>query len=129
MNRARHLSGNVQTNRDRKGEAGEKQSQERVRHCHKEFVLAGQISHPAYRYDVLRRVLENTRRFRTELWRQSNWLLHHDKALSHTLFLTMEFFTKNNMTVIRHQPYSPDFTPGDFSVSLIDGTAILTCLR
>jgi hypothetical protein len=35
-----------------------------------------------------------------KLWRQKDWLLQHDNAPSHTLFLT-----KNNMTVAPHPPY------------------------
>jgi hypothetical protein len=43
----------------------------------KEFVLAGQTVNSAYCCDVLRRMLENVRRLRPELWREKNWLLHH----------------------------------------------------
>jgi hypothetical protein len=32
------------------------------------------------------------RRLRPELWRQKNWLLHHDIAPSHTTFFTRDFF-------------------------------------
>jgi hypothetical protein len=32
------------------------------------------------------------RTFRRELWRQKNWLLHHDNAPSHTSVFTREFF-------------------------------------
>jgi hypothetical protein len=45
---------------------------------HKEFVLAGQTVNSAYYCDVLRRLRENVRRLRPELWRQKNWFLHHD---------------------------------------------------
>jgi hypothetical protein len=37
---------------------------------HKEFVLAGQTANSAYYCDVLRRLNENVRRLRPELWRQ-----------------------------------------------------------
>jgi histone-lysine N-methyltransferase SETMAR len=37
-------------------------------------------------------------------------MLHHDTAPSHTFFFTREFFTKGNMTVVPHPPYSPDLT-------------------
>jgi hypothetical protein len=40
------------------------------------------------------------RRLRPELWRQNNWLFHHNNVQSNTFFLTWEFFTKNNMTVV-----------------------------
>jgi hypothetical protein len=38
------------------------------------------------------------------------WLLHHDNAPSHTSFFTREIFTKTNMTVIPHPPYSTHLT-------------------
>jgi hypothetical protein len=62
--------------------------------------------------DDLRRLCENVRRLRPELWRQKNRLLHHDKTPFLTSFFTREFLTKNNMTVVHHPPY--------FSVSPIE---------
>jgi hypothetical protein len=55
--------------------------------------------------DVLRRLRENMRKFRLELWQQKNWPLHHDNASSRTYFFTREFLTKNSMTVVSHPPY------------------------
>jgi hypothetical protein len=43
-------------------------------------------------------------RLRPELWRQKNWLLHHDSAPSHTSFPTRKFLTKNNTTVVLAHP-------------------------
>jgi hypothetical protein len=57
---------------------------------HKEFVLAGQTVNSAYYCDVLLWLHEN-------VWRQMNWLLHHNNTPSHTSFFTREFLTKNNM--------------------------------
>jgi hypothetical protein len=71
---------------------------------HKEFVLEGQTVNSAYYCDILRRLRENVRTLRPELWRQKNWPLHHDNASSYTSFFTWEFFTKNNMTVVPHLP-------------------------
>jgi len=51
---------------------------------HKEFVPPNQTVNSAYYCDVLRRLPENVRRRRPELWRQGNWLLHHDNAPCHT---------------------------------------------
>jgi hypothetical protein len=65
----------------------------------KEFVLAGQIVNSVYYCDVSRRLRENVRSLRLELWRQNNWLLHHDNTPSHTSIFAREFFTKSNMTV------------------------------
>jgi hypothetical protein len=59
----------------RKGETGEKQSQEHDHHSlhlkeifHKEFVLAGQTVNSACYCDVLQRMSKNMRRIRPELW-------------------------------------------------------------
>jgi hypothetical protein len=82
---------------------------------HKQFVLAGKIVNSAYHCDVLRRLRENVRRLRRELWRQNNWLLHHDNAPSHASFFIREFLTINNMTVVPRPPY--------FSVSPIENKA------
>jgi hypothetical protein len=67
---------------------------------HKEFILAGQTIISAYYCDILQQLLDSVLRLCLELWRQKNWLLHHDNTPSNTSFSTREFFTKNNMTVI-----------------------------
>jgi hypothetical protein len=71
---------------------------------HKEFVLVGQTVNFVRYCDVLLRLRENVRRLRSELWRQKNWLLHHDNAQSHTSLFNRQFFgeKKNNMTVVPH---------------------------
>jgi histone-lysine N-methyltransferase SETMAR len=83
---------------------------------HKEFFLAGQTVNSAYYCDVLQRLRENVRRLRPELWRQKNWLLHHDNPPSHIFLFTRECLTKNNMAVVIHPPYSPDLALCDFSL-------------
>jgi hypothetical protein len=79
---------------------------------HKEFFLAGQTVSSACYCDVFRRLRENVRRLRPELWRQRNWLLHHDSALSHTSFFTRECLTKIKHDC-RHPPtlLACDFSP------------------
>jgi hypothetical protein len=77
--------------------------------AHKEFIAAGQTVNSTYNCDVLQRV----RRLHPELWQQMNWLLNYDKTPSHTSFYTREFFTKNNMIVNPHPPYSPRLAPCD----------------
>jgi hypothetical protein len=71
------------------------------------FDIKGQAkqSIPHITVTFLRRMRENLRRLRHELWRQKNWLLHHDKAPSHTPVFTRGFLTKNNMTIFLHAPY------------------------
>jgi hypothetical protein len=61
----------------------------------KEFALAGQTDNSANYCHVLRRLRENVRRLRPELWRQTNWLLLHDSATSHHGIVA-----KSNMTVV-----------------------------
>jgi hypothetical protein len=62
----------------------------------KEFVLAGQRVNSAYYCHVLRRQRKNVQRLRLELWRQKDWLLHHDNAQPQIYFFTggVFFFTK-----------------------------------
>jgi hypothetical protein len=70
--------------------------------------------------DVLRRLRENVRRKRMELWRNHNWLLHHNNRPSHTSLKTTEFLTNNNMVIIPHPPYSLDLAPWFCFVSQIE---------
>jgi transposase len=57
------------------------------------------------------------RRKTPELWRNHNWLLHHDNAPAHTSLKTTEFLTNsNNMVIVPHRPYSPDIAPCDFAL-------------
>jgi hypothetical protein len=58
---------------------------------------------------------ENVRQKRPELWRNHNWLLHHDNAFAHTSLKTREFVT-NNMVIVSHPPYLLDLAPCDFGL-------------
>jgi len=51
-----------------------------------------------------------------EMWKNGNWLLHHDNVPAHTSLVVREFLTKNNMTTVLHPAYSPDLAPCDFYV-------------
>jgi hypothetical protein len=61
--------------------------------------------------DVLRRLRENVRQKRPELWCNHNWILHYDNAPACTSLKTTEFVTNNNMVIVPHSPYLPDLTP------------------
>jgi transposase len=75
----------------------------------------GETGNSGLHCDVLRRLRENVRRRRPELWRkQQTRLLHHDNAPSHTSVLTQQFMANYEMTVIPHPPHSPDLAPCDF---------------
>jgi hypothetical protein len=71
----------------------------------KKIFLAGQTVNSAYYCGALRQLCGNAPRLCPKLWRQNNWLLHHDNAPFHTYFFTREFLTRNNMTVITHPLY------------------------
>jgi len=51
-----------------------------------------------------------------EMWKNGNWLLHHDKAPAHTSLVVREFLSKNNMTTVPHPAYSPGLASCDFYV-------------
>jgi len=83
---------------------------------HKEFVPLGQTVNGKFYCEVLRRMRENVRCKRPEMWKNGDWLLHHDNAPAHTLLVVREFLTKNNMTTVPHPAYSPDLALCDFYV-------------
>jgi transposase len=64
--------------------------------------------------NVLRRLREDIRWKRPELWHAGNWLLHDDNAPSHQALITCEFLTHNNIITLPHPPNSPDLAPCDF---------------
>jgi hypothetical protein len=72
---------------------------------HKQLVLASQTVYSAYYCDASRRLRENVRRLRPELWRRKNWQLHHDNAPSHTSLFNWELFTKKTLLSFPHAPY------------------------
>jgi hypothetical protein len=50
------------------------------------------------------------------MWKNGDWLLHHDNAPEHALLVVREFLTKNNMTTVPHPAYLHDMVPCDFYV-------------
>jgi transposase len=67
-------------------------------------------------YEILRHLGEYVRRKIPEIWRNHNWLLHHDNAPAHTSLKTTEFVTNSNMVIIPRPLYSPDLAPCDFAL-------------
>ena len=61
---------------------------------HKEFVPSGQTVNGKFYCEVLRRLRENVRHKRPEMWKNGDWLLHHDNAPAHTSLVVRKFFTK-----------------------------------
>jgi len=47
---------------------------------HKEFVPTGRTANSGFYCEVMRRLRENVRRHRPQLWREHTWLFHHDNA-------------------------------------------------
>ena len=60
---------------------------------------------------VLKRLRENVRRKRPELFANNSWILHHDNAPVQTALSVREFLTTKQVTVLEHPAYSPDLGP------------------
>ena len=81
---------------------------------HWEFVPPGQTVNQEFYLEVLRRLRENVRRKRPELWKSGEWFLHQDNAPAHTAVSVTRYLACLEWTVIPHPPYSPDLAPYDF---------------
>jgi hypothetical protein len=67
------------------------------------------------RPSVLRCLRENVQRKTQKLWRNHNWLLHHDNVPTNMSLKTTEIVTNNNMVIVPHPPYSP-YLARDFAL-------------
>jgi len=81
---------------------------------HYEFVPTGQIVNQVYYLEVLKRLREEVRQKRPELFANNSWILHHDNAPAHTALSVREFLATKQITVLEHPAYSPDLAPSDF---------------
>ncbi|UYV70083.1 hypothetical protein LAZ67_7001725 [Cordylochernes scorpioides] len=81
---------------------------------HHEFLPQGRTVNKEYYLQVMRNLREAIRQKRPDLWKNKNWLLHHDNASAHTSLLVRDFFAKNNTLMMPRPPYSPDLAPCDF---------------
>ncbi|UYV67655.1 hypothetical protein LAZ67_5001500 [Cordylochernes scorpioides] len=66
---------------------------------HHEFLPQGRTVNKEYYLQVMRNLCKAICQKRPDLWKNKNWLLHHDNAPAHTSLLP---------------PYSPDLAPCDF---------------
>lgn len=66
--------------------------------------------------EVLRQLRENVQRKWLKLWKDKNWLFHHDNEPAQASMKTTQFLTKINMDTITHFPYSPDLAPCDYDL-------------
>ena len=64
--------------------------------------------------EVLRRLRENVRRKRPELWRSGDWFLHHDNTPARTALSVTRYLASLGWTVIPHPLYSLDLAPCHF---------------
>ena len=67
-----------------------------------------------YYLSVMKRLREQIRRKRADLWKENSWILHHDNAQSRKAIIVNEFLAKNSTNIIEQPPYSPDMAPADF---------------
>ncbi|UYV63879.1 hypothetical protein LAZ67_2005879 [Cordylochernes scorpioides] len=81
---------------------------------HHEFLPQGRTVNKEYYLQVMRNLREAIRQKRPDLWKNKNWLLHHDNAPAHTSLLVRDFLAKNNTLMMPQLPYSPDLAPCDF---------------
>jgi len=81
---------------------------------HHEFVPRGQTVNKEFYVEVLKRLREAVRRKRPQLWTKQSWVLHHDNAPAHSLFLVRNFLAENETTVVPQPSYSPDLASADF---------------
>ncbi|UYV76190.1 hypothetical protein LAZ67_13002977 [Cordylochernes scorpioides] len=63
---------------------------------HHEFLPQGRTVNKEYYLQVMRNLRESIRQKRPDLWKNKNWLLHHDNAPAHTSSLVRDFLAKNN---------------------------------
>ena len=81
---------------------------------HQRSNFQGWTVNKEYYLQVMRNLREAIRQKRPDLWKNKNWLLHHDNVLAHTSLLVREFLSKNNTLMLAQPPYSSDLAPFDF---------------
>ncbi|UYV64880.1 hypothetical protein LAZ67_3002255 [Cordylochernes scorpioides] len=81
---------------------------------HHEFLPQGRTVNKEYYLQIMRNLREAIRQKRPDLWKNKNWLLHHDNAPAHTSLLVRNILAINNTLMMPQPPYSPDLAPCDF---------------
>ncbi|UYV68982.1 DDX55 [Cordylochernes scorpioides] len=81
---------------------------------HHEFLPQGRTVNKEYYLQVMHNFREAIRQKFPDLWKNKNWLLHHDNAPAHTSLLVRDFLAKNNTLMMPQPPYSPNLAPCDF---------------
>ncbi|UYV80238.1 hypothetical protein LAZ67_18002125 [Cordylochernes scorpioides] len=81
---------------------------------HHEFLPQGRTVNKEYYLQDMRNLREAIRQKHPDLWKNKNWLLHHDNAPAHTSLLVRDLLAKNNTLMMPQPPYSPDLALYDF---------------
>ena len=81
---------------------------------HSEFLPEGQTVNKEYYLSVMKRLREQIRRKRADLWEKNPLILHHDNAPSHKAIIVNKFLAKNSTNIIEQLSYSPGMAPADF---------------
>jgi hypothetical protein len=58
------------------------------------------------------------RRRRSEKWHTYDWVLHHDNARLHAVYIIQELLAENKMAVVPHPLYLPDLAPSKMKIKL-----------
>jgi hypothetical protein len=67
-----------------------------------------------HRYkEILRRLRNSIHHKHPELWHRKNWLLLYDSVPTHHSVLVQEELAEQQVTILPHPPYLPDFAPCD----------------
>ncbi|UYV75875.1 hypothetical protein LAZ67_13001632 [Cordylochernes scorpioides] len=85
---------------------------------HHEFLPQGRTVNKEYYLQVMRNLHEAIYQKHPDLWKNKNWLLHHDNAPAHTSLLVRDFLAKNNTLMMPQPPRSQIWPPVAFSCSL-----------
>ena len=84
---------------------------------HHEFLPEGQTVNKEYYLSVIRRLCEEIRQERSDLWANNSWILHHDNAPSYSAIIVREHLGKNETNTIQKPPKPPHLAPCDFFLS------------
>jgi len=64
--------------------------------------------------DILHCLRDAIRRKYPGKWTNNSWFHLHDSAPAPQLILVKDLLAKNNVTIVKHPPYSPDLAPAHF---------------
>jgi len=81
---------------------------------HHEFVPKGQNVTGSFYLSVLECLWKRIRHVRPKYSASGSWFLLHDNAPVHSAVAVQEFFTRKQVCVLHHPPYSPDLDPCDY---------------